>query len=83
VAVCVERQLDVRVTQSLLDDLGVRVSDQQVGSVAMTQIVQPDLGKAAGADQPSEGVSQHARRPGEVPEGPAAATSIQNNSARP
>ena len=52
------------VTQSLLDDLGVRVSNQQVGSVAMTQIVQADLGKAASADQPSEGVGQHARRPG-------------------
>ena len=51
-------------TQSFLDDLGVRVSDQEVGSVAMSQIVQADLGKAAGADQPGEGVGQHARRPG-------------------
>jgi hypothetical protein len=35
-----------------------------VGSVAMSQIVQADPGKAAGTDQPGEGVGQHARRPG-------------------
>jgi hypothetical protein len=35
-----------------------------VGSVAMSQIVQADPGKAAGTDQPGEGVGQHAWRPG-------------------
>ena len=35
-------------TQPLQDDLGVRVGNQEVGSVAVSQIVQADLGKAAG-----------------------------------
>ena len=44
--------------QPFLNDLGVCVSDQEVGRVAMSQIVQADPGKAAGTDQPGEGVGQ-------------------------
>lgn len=56
-AVGVERQLNVRMAQPFLNDLGVCVGGQEVGSVAMSQIVQADPGKAAGTDQRSAATS--------------------------
>jgi hypothetical protein len=50
-------------TESFLDDLGMCIGDEEVGSMAVPKIMQADLGKTACTDKSCERVGEHARRP--------------------